>query len=156
MQGANFSSTLTHPFEIPQKEKCFRNSRKNSGMSRASTLPAPFLIRFRRGRLRTGLLRAAFDTDAIIATIENQNLASHAAPLRIGHFGRRGRGPREPVLAVRARIGQLLADAAPALGADHHVADSRHSLHLAGRTLANRALSSRTLASLSGRSLTDP
>ena len=62
--------------------------------------------------------------------MENQSLAGHVAPRRIGHPRRRGRGSGQHVLAGRARIDQLLSGSAPALGADHHVAAGCHAIDL--------------------------
>src|ERR1035441_888062 len=66
----------------------------------------------RRRGLRGGLASAPVDTDAVIAAMEDQRLAGHRAPRRIGHLRRRGRRSGQDVLTLSAGVDQLLAGAA--------------------------------------------
>ena len=73
---------------------------------------------------------AAFDTDAIIAAIENQSLPVTVPARRVGHARRSGGGSGQHVFAGLAGVDELLAGAAAALGADHDVAARRHAVDL--------------------------
>src|ERR1019366_6060097 len=80
---------------------------------------------------RPGFASAAFDTDAIIAAMENQSLAGHDTPGRIVDPRWRGRSSGQHILPGLAFIGQLFSGSAPALRTDHHVAARGHPIHLA-------------------------
>jgi hypothetical protein len=56
-------------------------------------------VRLRRGRLGSCLVSAAFDTDAIIAAMENQSLAGYIALPGIGHPGRRRGGAGQHIVS---------------------------------------------------------
>src|SRR5205807_2412260 len=97
--------------------------------------PAGVVALFWRYGLRQGFMPVAFDTDAIIAAIENQRGAADGAARGLAQPGRIGRRPGEHVFVAGAGIDESIAGAAAPLRGDADMTAGRDAVDLGGGSI---------------------